>query len=68
MGTLLNFDSATDLLGENLVFELKAIFTEALGYNLRNNIAHGLLDDDSSNSEACVYAWWALLKLIIRNK
>ncbi|EDT6510506.1 TPA: DUF4209 domain-containing protein [Salmonella enterica subsp. houtenae serovar 43:z4,z32:-] len=68
MGTLLDFDSATDLLGENLVFELKAIFTETLGYNLRNNIAHGLLDDDSSNSEACVYAWWALLKLIIRNK
>lgn len=68
MGTLLNFDSATDLLGENLVFELRAIFTEALGPNLRNNIAHGLLDDDSSNSESCVYAWWTLLKLIIRNK
>lgn len=64
MGTLLNFDSATDLLGDNLVFELKAIFTEALGYNLRNNIAHGLLDDDSSNSEACVYAWWLVLKII----
>lgn len=66
MGTLLNFDSATDLLGENLVFELKAIFTEALGPNLRNNIAHGLLDDDSSNSEACVYAWWLVLKIIYR--
>ncbi|ECF5955297.1 DUF4209 domain-containing protein [Salmonella enterica subsp. salamae] len=66
MGTLLNFDSATDLLGENLVFELKAIFTDALGPNLRNNIAHGLLDDDSSNSEACVYAWWLVLKMIMQ--
>ncbi|EDT6762408.1 DUF4209 domain-containing protein [Salmonella enterica subsp. enterica] len=64
MGTLLNFNSATDLLGENLVFELRAIFTEAIGPNLRNNIAHGLLDDDSSNSEACVYAWWLVLKII----
>ncbi|HDC1926895.1 TPA: DUF4209 domain-containing protein [Salmonella enterica] len=68
MGTLLNFNSATDLLGENLIFELKAIFTEALGSNLRNNIAHGLLDDDSSNSDACVYAWWSVLKLVIRNE
>lgn len=66
MGTLLNFYSATDLLGENLVFELKAIFTEALGPNLRNNIAHGLLDDDSSNSEVCVYAWWIVLKMIMQ--
>ena len=66
MGTLLNSDSATDLLGESFVFELKAIFTEALGPNLRNNIAHGLLDDDSSNSEACVYAWWLVLKMIIQ--
>ncbi|PNU29672.1 hypothetical protein C2M05_23960 [Serratia marcescens] len=64
MGTLLNFDSATDLFGENLCFELKAIFTEALGPNLRNNIAHGLVDDDNSNSEACVYAWWLVLKVI----
>ncbi|EMW8916552.1 MULTISPECIES: DUF4209 domain-containing protein [Enterobacter cloacae complex] len=67
MGTLLNFDSATDLFGENLCFELKAIFTDALGPNLRNNIAHGLLDDDSSNSEACVYAWWLTLKTIIEH-
>ncbi|MGO0119376.1 DUF4209 domain-containing protein [Citrobacter freundii] len=66
MGTLLNFDSTTGLLGENLVFELKAIFTEALGPNLRNNIAHGLLDDNNSNSEACVYAWWLVLKIIYR--
>ncbi|EQA0897798.1 DUF4209 domain-containing protein [Escherichia coli] len=68
MGTLLNFDSATDLFGENLCFELKAIFTEALGPNLRNNIAHGLLDDDSSNSEACVYAWWLVLKMIMQQQ
>lgn len=67
MGTLLNFDSATDLLDENLVFELKAIFTEALGPNLRNNVAHGLLDDDSSNSEPCVYAWWLVLKIIMQS-
>ncbi|EIP3949465.1 DUF4209 domain-containing protein [Salmonella enterica] len=67
MGTLINFDSAINLLGENFVFELSAIFTEALGPNLRNNIAHGLLDDDSSNSEACVYACWLTLKTIVEH-
>ncbi|EPU1137843.1 DUF4209 domain-containing protein, partial [Acinetobacter baumannii] len=35
---------AKEILGKNLFFEMECIFTKPLGFNLRNNIAHGLLN------------------------
>ena len=58
---------AEQIFGKDLTFEIKSIFTEALGYNLRNNVAHGLLNDDESTSIASIYAWWMILRLIIRS-
>lgn len=55
------------IFGKSLVFELKSIFTEAIGFNLRNNVAHGLLDDNDSISLASIYAWWMILRLVIRS-
>lgn len=65
LSSLLKDDKAQDVLGEDLFFELKAVFIEPIGLNLRHDVAHGLLNDDSSNSCASVYAWWLILKLII---
>ena len=47
----------------DLAFELKALFCDAFGPNLRNEIAHGLLDDASCQTAQAVYAWWFLLRL-----
>lgn len=66
LSTLLNHEKAKEILGENLWFEMKAIFGEQVGANLRNEVAHGLLDDETSQSEASVYAWWMILRLIVR--
>lgn len=49
--------------GEMFAFELKAIFTENLGCNFRNEVAHGLLSDDG-RSYYSVYAWWYVLRMI----
>lgn len=65
--TLLNHERAKEVLGEDLWFELKAVFTESVGSNLRNEVAHGLLSDHSSNSTASVYAWWMVLRLVVRS-
>ena len=35
-----------------------------MGPNLRNNIAHGLLNDQEANSVDAVYAWWLGLQLV----
>ena len=59
--------SARNILGDDLWFELQAVFTDSLSANLRNEVGHGLLDDDTSNSLYSVYAWWMILRLVVRN-
>lgn len=66
LSKLMANDKVTELLGENLCFAIKVIFTESRGYNLRNNIAHGLLDDDHAITAGSIYAWHLMLHLIIK--
>ncbi|MER8077825.1 DUF4209 domain-containing protein, partial [Acinetobacter pittii] len=49
---------------EDLTFEIKSLFCDPLGANLRNEIAHGLMDHNACNSLHGVYAWWLTLKLV----
>lgn len=65
LSSLMDNPKINDIFGKDLAFELKAIFTESLGSNLRNNTAHGLLDDDSSNNYPSIYAWWLALRLVL---
>lgn len=67
LSTLMELPETEQIFGKSLVFELKSIFTEAIGFNLRNNVAHGLLDDNDSISLASIYAWWMILRLVIRS-
>ncbi|OTG99463.1 DUF4209 domain-containing protein [Acinetobacter sp. ANC 4973] len=67
LSTLMELPEATQIFGKDLTFEIKSLFTEALGFNLRNKVAHGLLDDDTATSLASIYAWWMILKLIIHS-
>lgn len=66
LSTLVDSDGARGILGDDLWFELQAVFTSSLGPNLRNEVGHGLLDDNHSNSMASVYAWWMLLRLVAK--
>jgi hypothetical protein len=67
LSTLLKLEEAKEVFGEDLVFELEAIFAKVLGFNLRNEVSHGLLDDDVAAGSASVYAWWLVLKLVSRS-
>ena len=67
LSTLMDLSEALDVFGENLVFEIKSIFTDSQGSNLRNEVAHGLLDDQSSGGVSSVYAWWLILRLILKS-
>ncbi|PLC47867.1 hypothetical protein CR159_21245 [Pollutimonas subterranea] len=64
LSTLMELPAATEIFGEDLAFEIKSVFTEALGFNLRNETAHGLLDDNTSSSIQSVYAWWMILRVV----
>lgn len=67
LSTLLELPEAVEVFGTNLCFELKSIFTDSLGANLRNEVAHGLLDDSSSCSLSAIYAWWMVLRLVVNS-
>lgn len=51
------------VLGEDLLFDLRGLLIERHGSNLRNNMAHGLLDYTEFYSAPCIYLWWLTLRL-----
>lgn len=65
LSALMERTEIVEILGDDLAFEIRALFCGPLGPNLRNEVAHGLLDDSSANSPAAVYAWWFVLKLAV---
>ena len=56
-----------DIFGKDLGFEIKALFCDASGPNLRNNIAHGLFNQNEMKSVYSVYCWWFCFKLVYIN-
>jgi hypothetical protein len=64
MTTLMDHPNAEKVFGKNMTFELRALFCDPSGPNLRNEFAHGLLNEDNCNSVAAIYAWWFSLKLV----
>ena len=50
--------------GEDVAFEIKALFCGHSGPNLRNNVAHGLITQQECNSTYSVYAWWITLTVV----
>jgi hypothetical protein len=64
LSALIDYPEAEKVFGQNLCFEIRALFCDPFGPNLRNELAHGLLDDEASQSIYSVYAWWFGLRLV----
>ena len=64
LSTLMGLPETETVFGKDFSFEIKALFCDSLGPNLRNELAHGLLDDDSFQSIHAIYAWWMVLRLV----
>lgn len=50
--------------GEDFAFELRTIFSEHAGPNVRNEIAHGLKTDLDFNGSIDIYVWWFALRML----
>jgi hypothetical protein len=50
---------------DDYVFTLDSILADRLGANVRNDVAHGLMDDGRSNSHEAAYLWWFALRLLL---
>lgn len=63
LGHLLDSKEIRNLLGEDIVFDLRGLLNERCGTNLRNLEAHGLLNDADYDSSEGRYCWWLTLRL-----
>lgn len=63
MSTLMELPEAEQVFGRDLAFELRSLFCDAFGPNLRNELAHGLLDENGCLSPFAIYAWWLAFRL-----
>jgi len=63
LGALLRLPKALEVFGEDRVFELKGLLVEKAGSNLRNLVAHGLVEHDAFFTNDFSYLWWSFLQL-----
>jgi hypothetical protein len=66
LNQLLSGDAARDLLGDDLRFALQALLTSRFGFNLRNKLAHGLLDVGAMYSTVAEFFWAVVLMICVR--
>ncbi|MFY9714802.1 MAG: DUF4209 domain-containing protein [Microbacterium sp.] len=64
LSSLMEREEASAVFGADLAFEIRALFCSALGPNLRNEYAHGLVNDRGRSAPAAVYAWWLVWKIV----
>lgn len=64
LNRLLRMKETEKLIGEDLCFVLRCIFTERWGYNLRNEMSHGMLDSSAFFSDVAEYAWWIIMRIV----
>lgn len=64
LSTLVRMPQMEAAFGKDLTFEVKAIFCDQDGANLRNDVAHGLIPDDGGYSVDSVYAWWFVFRMV----
>lgn len=65
LNALLDMTETEEVFGAGLIMEMKAMLVVQGGPNLRNNVAHGLLNDASAWSYSSMYMWWFCLRLAV---
>ena len=65
LGALFDMPETKEIFGESLCFELRGCLIEKLGYNFRNQLAHGFLREARFQSAPAVMIWWLVLRICL---
>lgn len=68
LSALLELEEAKTIIGKNLSFTLYSVFCDDHGANIRNEIAHGFVDESIGNTPPYIYAWWLIFRIIAANQ
>ena len=63
--SLLDCPEVEKILGEDLTFDLQGLLLERLGDNLRNRVAHGLMEVKDFFRTDAIYLWWLTLHMLV---
>lgn len=63
INVLIRRPELVEILGEDIVFDLKGLLVHRFGTNLRNHMAHGLVEYSGFFTDDNSYLWWLTLHL-----
>jgi hypothetical protein len=64
LSALLDKAELRTLYDEATIFDWKSLLTEKAGANLRNELAHGLVEPGDRQAEQ-IYLWWMILRCVV---
>lgn len=62
--SLLKSGKLEQVFGVSLAFELRALFGDVGGPNLRHRVAHGQVSDEEERSPYPFYVWWLVWRIV----
>ncbi|MBE0543822.1 MAG: DUF4209 domain-containing protein [Verrucomicrobia bacterium] len=65
LGAIFGMPETKQIFGEPLCFELRGCLIEKTGYDFRNRIAHGFVQESECYSNAGVTVWWLVLRICL---
>ena len=65
LGRMLDQEALGEALGADFVHAFKRLLVVQGGPNLRNRLAHGMLDEGEMKTSPVLYFWWLVLKLCL---
>ena len=65
LSSIFDLPELLDCYDNDILFLFKGLLNEQTGANIRNNIAHGILEEASGSSGASIYFICAMIKLIV---
>jgi hypothetical protein len=65
LGGLLRTPEAKKIFDEDLLCDLRGLLVEQSGSNLRNLVAHGLVEPHECEGPQSIYFWWLVLHLVV---
>jgi hypothetical protein len=64
LNQLLYHEELTEVLGEDTAFALQCLLVEKFGSDLRNRVAHGLMDSAAFRRPECFYCWGLFFRIV----
>ncbi|MDV9032289.1 DUF4209 domain-containing protein [Pseudomonas sp. RAC1] len=66
LSSLLDNEEIVSALGEDAMFGIKAILTDKIYGDLRNQVSHGYVPSNYMYSSGAIFFWWQILQIIMR--